>query len=184
MIREIVKYGDPILRAKGEPVGEITDEIRALADDMLETMRAANGVGLAAQQVGRPIQLALVDVADVEDRPSEMFIDGKLADLREWMPLVFVNPQIELAKERETSSEGCLSFPEITGDIARASRVSVRAQLLDGRSVSFEATGFLARAMQHEVDHLLGILFIDRMNSATKAGLAGRLKRLQRETQG
>ncbi len=181
MILDIVKYGDPVLRAKGKQVGQIDEGIRALADDMIETMRAANGVGLAAQQIGEPLQLAIVDVAGIEDRPSEMFIDGKQVDLDQWMPLIFVNPQLELGKERESGNEGCLSFPEITAEIPRASRITARLQLLNGREVEFEATGLLARALQHEIDHLNGILFIDRMSSATKTALAGRLKRLQRE---
>jgi len=181
MILHIVKYGNPVLRAKGAAVGEITEEIRQLADDMLETMRDANGVGLAAQQVGVPVQLAIVDVAGVEDRPSTMSIDGKECDLEEWMPMVFVNPKLELGKLKEFGVEGCLSFPEITEDIQRSEAVRAHVRLLDGRELTFEATGLLARALQHEVDHLNGVLFIDRMNSATKASLAGRLKRMQRE---
>ena len=181
MILEIVKYGDPVLRAKGRPIVEIDDTIRTLAENMLETMSAANGVGLAAQQVGAPVQLTVIDVSDVEDRPSEMFIGGKKVELSAHMPLVLLNPQLELSKEREAGNEGCLSFPEITAEIVRAERVEARAQLLDGTMIEFGATGLLARALQHEVDHLHGILFIDRMNSATKAGLAGRLKRMQRE---
>ncbi len=177
---EIVRYGDPVLRVKGKPVSKITEEIRELAGQMLATMRVANGVGLAAQQVGVPMQLAIVDVSNVEDRPSTMSIDGKPVQLNDWMPMVLLNPQLELSKEKEIGVEGCLSFPEISADISRAAVVKAHVRLIDGREVEFEATGLLARALQHEVDHLNGILFIDRMNSATKAGLAGKLKRLQR----
>lgn len=180
MILKIVKYGDPVLRAKGAKVEKIDDKIRQLAADMLDTMRDANGVGLAAQQVGAPIQLAIVDVLDDEERPSTMSIDGKPCDLEPWMPMIFVNPVLELSKQKEIGTEGCLSFPEITEDIVRAASVKAHVQLLDGREISFEATGLLARALQHEVDHLNGVLFIDRMNSATKASLAGRLKRMQK----
>lgn len=180
-VLEIVKYGDPVLRAKGMRIGEITANIRELAEDMLTTMRAANGVGLAAQQVGAPIQLTVIDVAGVEDRPSTMSIAGKMCELKKQMPLVLMNPELELGGEREIGVEGCLSFPEITGDIERSLFARAKAQLLDGTSIEFEATGLLARALQHEVDHLNGILFIDRMDSATKAGLSGRLKRLQKE---
>lgn len=180
MVLEIVQFGDPVLRAKGKPIAGITDEIRELAEDMIDTMRAANGVGLAAQQVGVPLQLAIVDVANVEDRPSTMWVDGKEVALEEWMPLVLVNPKLELGPDREVGVEGCLSFPDITADITRAAKVKATAQLIDGREVVFEGAGLLSRALQHEVDHLNGVLFIDRMNSATKAGLAGRLKRLQR----
>jgi peptide deformylase len=183
MILEIVKYGNPVLRAKGKPVGEINDAIRELAADMIETMRAANGVGLAAQQVGEALQLTVLEVLDMEDRPSTMTLNGKPCDLNDWMPMVLLNPQLELVKEREAGLEGCLSFPEITADISRATGVHARAQLLDGSILEFDATGLLARALQHEVDHLNGVLFIDRMNSATKAGLAGKLKRMQRENE-
>jgi peptide deformylase len=180
MILEIVKYGNPVLRAKGAPVRADDEKIRALAEDMLETMRDADGVGLAAQQVGVAVQLTVIDVTDIEDRPSTMTIDGKPVKLEEWMPLVLLNPQLELGKEKESGTEGCLSFPDLTGEISRSAAVKARALLLDGSMFEFEATGLLARALQHEVDHLNGVLFIDRMNSATKATLASRLKRLQK----
>jgi len=179
----ILQYGDPILRAKGKRVDEIDDRIRELAENMIETMHAANGVGLAAQQVGEAIQLTVIDVSQVEDRPTTMKLNGANFDPKTTMPLVLVNPQIELGGESETGTEGCLSFPEITGEIDRAKSINVRAQNLDGEPVEIETTGFLARAIQHEVDHLNGILFIDRMSSAAKTSLASKLKRLQKETQ-
>lgn len=181
MIHRIVKFGDPVLRAKGAPIREVTPEIKQLAEDMLETMRSAHGVGLAAQQIGKPLQLTVIDVAGLEDRPSAMYIDEKEVPLEAHMPLVLLNPVLQLSKERDTASEGCLSFPDITADIVRASGVHCHAQLLDGREIDFDAAGLLARALQHEVDHLNGVLFIDRMNSATKAGIAGKLKRMQRD---
>jgi peptide deformylase len=181
MVLEIVQFGDPVLRVPGRLIPEVTPEINELGRHMIETMRAANGVGLAAQQVGVPLQLAVIDVADVEDRPSAMWIDGKEVKLEDWMPMVLLNPKLELGKDREVGIEGCLSFPDITADISRAAHVAATAQLLDGRMVTFEAEGLLARALQHEVDHLNGVLFLDRMNSATKAGLSGRLKRLQKK---
>lgn len=183
MILKIVKYPDPVLRAKGKKVAQVTDEIRALASDMIDTMNDAHGVGLAAQQIGQALQLTVIDVSQSEDRPSTMSIDGKPCDLEDWMPMALLNPVLTPGHERETGIEGCLSFPELTADINRAAAVRAEAQLLDGRTIQFEATGLLARALQHEVDHLHGILFIDRMNSATKAGIAGRLKRMQREAQ-
>ena len=94
---------------------------------------------------------------------------------------MLINPKLELAAERDVASEGCLSFPEIHGDVPRALTIKVRTKLLDGREIEFEASGMLARAIQHEVDHLGGILYIDRMNSAAKASLGSRLKRLQKE---
>ncbi|MEO6786429.1 MAG: peptide deformylase [Chthoniobacteraceae bacterium] len=180
MVLEIIKYGNPVLRAKGLAVGEGEERARKLAEDMIETMRAANGVGLAAQQIGVPIQLAVIDVSGVEDRPSELIVDGKKAEIGAHMPMVLVNPVIVLGKETEEGVEGCLSFPELSGDIVRATSVKVKARKLDGTPLEFEARGLLCRAVQHEVDHLNGILFIDRMNSATRTSLAGKLKRLQK----
>lgn len=178
MIREIVIYGDPILRKKGKPIREITDKIRELAEDMIETMHDAHGVGLAAQQVGEAIQLTVVDVADAENRPSRMWIDGKEVDPKEHMPLVLINPELTLGREAEVGLEGCLSFPEMSADISRAAHVKVRAIDLEGQPVEFEAEGLLSRAVQHETDHLNGILFIDRMSSAAKATLGSKLKKL------
>jgi peptide deformylase len=182
MILPIQEYGDPILRAKGKPIENVDDRIRELAANMIETMHAANGVGLAAQQVGEALQLTVLDVSLVEDRPSTLKLDGKDVDPKSAMPLVLINPEVELRGATEVGVEGCLSFPEITGDIERAKSVIVRAQTLEGGIIEIEAGGFLARAIQHEGDHLNGILFIDRMNSAAKVALSSRLKRLQKET--
>jgi peptide deformylase len=182
MILPILEYGDPILRAKGKPIDNIDDRLRELAANMIETMHAANGVGLAAQQVGEALQLTVLDVSLVEDRPSTLKLDGKDVDPKSAMPLVLINSEIELRGATEVGVEGCLSFPEITGNIERVKSVIVRAQTLEGGTIEIEATGFLARAIQHEGDHLNGILFIDRMNSAAKAALSSRLKRLQKET--
>ena len=149
---------------------------------MLETMHAAHGVGLAAQQIGEALQLTVLDVSAVEDRPSMLKLDGTDVDPKTTMPLVLINPEIELHGETEVGLEGCLSFPEITGDIERAQSVIVRAQTLESGTIHIEASGFLARAIQHECDHLNGILFIDRMRSAAKVALSSRLRRLQKET--
>jgi peptide deformylase len=183
MILPILQYGDPILRAKGKPIEIIDDHIRELAANMIETMHAAHGVGLAAQQIGEALQLTVLDISAVEDdRPSTLKLDGKDIDPKTAMPLVLINPEIELGGETEVGVEGCLSFPEITGDIERTQAVAVRAQSVEGETIQIEAGGFLARAIQHEHDHLNGILFIDRMRSAAKAALSSRLKRLQKET--
>ncbi len=182
MILPILQYGDPVLRAKGTWVEEIDDRFRELIANMIETMHAANGVGLAAQQIGEALQLTVLDISQVEDRPSTLKLNGKEADPKSAMPLVLINPEIELLDETEVGTEGCLSFPEITGEIERAKSVRARAQTLEGGIIEIEASGFLARAIQHEDDHLNGILFIDRMNSAAKAALSSRLKRLQKET--
>ena len=182
MILPILQYGDPILRAKGERVEKIDGRIRDLVANMIETMHEAHGVGLAAQQIGEALQVTVLDVSAVEDRPSTLKLSGRDADPKSAMPIVLINPEIELRGEIEVGMEGCLSFPEVTGDIERAQSVLVRAQTLEGELVQIEASGLLARAIQHEHDHLHGILFIDRMNSAAKAALSSRLKRLQKET--
>lgn len=178
----ILQYGDPMLRAKGKRIDKIDNHIRELAANMLETMHAANGVGLAAQQVGEALQLTVLDVSEAEDRPSTLSFNGDDVDPKARMPLVLINPQITLSDQIDTSTEGCLSFPEITGEIARAESVVARAETLEGDTIEIEASGLLARALQHEFDHLNGILFIDRMSSVAKAALASRLKRLQKET--
>jgi peptide deformylase len=178
----ILQYGDPVLRAKGKPIDKIDDRIRELATNMVETMHDANGVGLAAQQVGEALQLTVLDISRVEDRPSTMSLNGEYVDPKTSMPIILINPHIILGRETDVGTEGCLSFPEITGEIERAASAVVRAETLEGENIEIEATGLLARALQHEIDHLNGILFIDRMSSAAKASLSSRLKRLQKET--
>ena len=178
----IVKYGNPILRAQGKLIEYVDKRICTLAADMLETMHAANGVGLAAQQVGAALQLTVLDVSQVEDRPSTMTLNGAEVDPASAMPLILLNPRIRLNEEVASGNEGCLSFPDITADIDRAVSVRLEAETLEGETVRMDAAGLLARALQHEVDHLNGILFIDRMSSVAKASLSSRLKRLQKET--
>ena len=131
-----------------------------------------------AQKQPSEVEHAIVSI----DQNDEIKLDGSEVDPKSSMPLVLINPKIELHGEIEMGVEGCLSFPEITGEIERAESVIVRAQNLEGEVVQFEAGGFLARAIQHEHDHLNGILFIDRMRSAAKAALSSRLKRLQKES--
>ncbi len=182
MILPIAKYGDPVLRVQGKHVEKVDNRIRELASDMLETMHAANGVGLAAQQVGEALQLTVLDVLQAEDRPSTLILNGREIELSAAMPLILINPRVALDHETDFGTEGCLSFPEITAEIERSVAVTVRAETLDGSPLEIEATGLLARALQHEVDHLNGILFIDRMSSVAKASLNSRLKRLRKET--
>ncbi len=178
----ILQYGNPILRAKGKQIDKIDNRIRELAQNMIETMHVANGIGLAAQQVGEALQLTVLDISQIEDRPSTMKLNGEDVDPKTAMPLILINPQITLGEGSAIGTEGCLSFPEITGEIERAESASVRAETLENKTIEIEGTGLLARALQHEADHLNGILFIDRMNSAAKASLSSRLKRLQKET--
>jgi peptide deformylase len=182
MILPVVRYGHPVLRAQGARVDRITPEIKNLVADMYETMHTARGIGLAAQQVGQTIQIALIDVRGVKDRPSTLEVAGCLADLEEFMPLVLINPELQPLGEPVTGPEGCLSFPEIYADITRLALVDVAALNQEGRSMSFRCGGLLARAIQHETDHLHGILFIDRMSRKVKEELQPELVRLQAET--
>jgi len=181
VVLEIAKYGHPVLRTKGKRVERVTPEIRKLAADMLETMHAAEGLGLAAQQVGHAVMLTVIDVS-ASERPSELFIDGKPQNLIAWMPLILLNPQIRNPEGEQVGPEGCLSIPEVNADIRRAEKVTVSAQTLDGEEIVFDCTGLLARAAQHEIDHLNGILFVDRMDSATRVSFDGKLKKMQKET--
>ena len=182
MILEIVKYGHPVLRKKGERIEQITPEIKQLIADMFETMEENHGVGLAAQQVGVAKQLTVIDVRAVTDRPSTLELAGSPADVADIMPLVLINPEITPVGEPVKGGEGCLSFPEIFADISRPGTVDVAALDAKGRPISFRCGGLLARAVQHETDHLNGILFIDRMDKKTKAELQAELDDLQAAT--
>lgn len=153
MVRTILHYPDKRLREKGLLVSEITPAIQALADDMAETMYAAPGVGLAATQIGEAVQLFVIDVA-LDDEPS---------DLR-----VFINPEILECHDQIVWSEGCLSFPGVNEEVERAAKVKVRAKDREGRSFVLEAEGLLAVAIQHEYDHLQGVLMIDHLGPLKK----------------
>ncbi len=152
-IRTILHYPDPRLREKALPVERVTPAIEKLIDDMAETMYAAPGVGLAATQIGENHRIFLIDIA-AEDEPSKL--------------IVFINPEIIKKEGEHCGPEGCLSFPTITEDIKRAAKVTVRA--IDKKGVPFEieAEGLLAVAVQHESDHLDGVLMIDRMGMLKK----------------
>ena len=143
-ILDIRVLGDPILREQTRPVAEVTDELRTLLDNMFETMYAAEGIGLAAPQIGRQERIAVVDV-DEE-------------------PLVFINPEIVHREGKDRAEEGCLSIPDIAGDVDRATFLVVRALDRDGNAFELEADGLLARCIQHEIDHLDGKLFIDYLS--------------------
>jgi peptide deformylase len=182
MILKVLKYGEPMLRRKGARIETITREIKALIADMFETMYAHKGVGLAAQQVGHALQLTVLDVRGVTDRPSTLEREGKPADVIDFMPLVLINPEIKPVNEPVAGPEGCLSFPEIYADIARPETVDVKAMNEKGKHIEFRCGGLLARAIQHERDHLHGILFIDRMEKKTKEELRPELEALHEET--
>ncbi|MEI6071993.1 MAG: peptide deformylase [Verrucomicrobiae bacterium] len=181
MLLEITQHEHPALRTRGRTVAKCDAKIRGLAADMVETMRAAEGVGLAAQQVGIPLQMFVIDVPHMKDRPSAMRIAGKPADFAALMPLILLNPAIDPFGRIRLESEGCLSFPGLRGEILRPFSVRIRARTLEDADIEFEADGLLARAIQHEFDHLQGILFIDRMSEDERqAELPPEIRRLAR----
>jgi peptide deformylase len=183
MILQVVKYGHPALRKKGAKVHTITPEIKKLIADMFETMYDARGIGLAAQQVGEALQVTVIDVREAStERPSTLELNGQPADPNEFMPLVLINPEITPVGQPVAGPEGCLSFPEIYADITRPETVDVVALDKDGKPIKFRCGGLLARAAQHETDHLNGILFIDRMEKKTKEELKPELEDLQADT--
>jgi peptide deformylase len=141
---DIHVLGSPILRQETKPVDRMTDELRRLADDMFETMHAAKGIGLAAPQIGRLERLAVIDIEND--------------------PIVIVNPEIILTEGAAKGEEGCLSIPEVFGDVERATKITVRALDRDGKPFELEATDLLARCLQHEIDHLHGKLFLDYLS--------------------
>ena len=182
MILDVVKYGHPVLRQKGARIEKVTPEVKKLIADMFETMHASHGIGLAAQQIGRALQLTVIDVREAKDRPSWLELNGQAADVNELMPLVLINPELKPGGEPATGGEGCLSFPEIFAEITRPESVDVKALNEKGKPVEFRCSGLLARAIQHETDHLNGILFIDRMSRKTKEELRPELDELQAKT--
>ena len=163
MALEIVQYGDNVLQQVGKPITEFDDKLRALSEDMVETMIEAEGIGLAAQQVGRALQFCVVDLRGIEP-DFEYEIDGASPPIELFMPMGMCNPKIEFLESEDTSyEEGCLSFPEIRGDVERPDRIRCTYQDIEGTPHTIECNGLLGRCIQHEVDHLHGILFIDRM---------------------
>ncbi len=179
MKRPLAFYGNPVLREQARPVATVDAAVRALADDLLDTMYASDGVGLAAEQIGRTERVCVVDVRPakpVEGRPPE-------PEPPVPMPVVLVNPRILSQSGEQVGPEGCLSVPEIYVSIRRAAQVRVAYTDLDNQTQEFEAEGMLARAIQHEIDHLDGVLFVDRMSAAQRIGISGKLKRLKRKTE-
>jgi peptide deformylase len=147
--RQLIKYPDPGLQEACEPVTEFGEELRRLADDMVETMRAESGIGLAAPQVGERVQLTVIDLSGGTD-PEQL--------------IELVNPEVAVEEGEIRDEEGCLSFPDVILTVPRPARVVVSGQDLEGEPVSIEAEGLLARCLHHEIDHLKGVLFIDRVS--------------------
>ncbi|MBK1815955.1 peptide deformylase [Luteolibacter yonseiensis] len=178
MIREIVQYGHPVLRQRCRPVTEVDDTIIELVADMLETMVDANGVGLAAPQVGEDLRLAVIDVSHDPDCISFLKVNGEDANLEEIMPLIFINPELAFGQEKEFGMEGCLSIRGIRAEVRRPEAVKATLPQLDGSVLVVETDGLLARALQHEIDHLNGVLFVDRLPAVAKVSMRNRLKKL------
>lgn len=165
MLREIVKYPDPVLEKRGEPVTEFNDELRALVDDMFESMYAAKGIGLAAPQIGLSKRLTVIDVS-FKEKPEDK--------------IVLVNPEIVSREGKQYEEEGCLSLPEIREKVSRAAKVRVKAQDLQGKWFEMEGEELLARAFQHEIDHLDGILFFRRVSALKRDLILRKIKKLQK----
>jgi peptide deformylase len=178
MLLPIVQYGDPILRQQCRPVDPSTPGITELVGNMLETMADANGVGLAAPQIGEDLQLAVVDVSHDPECVSYLKVNGEDAEIEDIMPLIFINPKLEFGQEKELGFEGCLSIQNIRCEVRRPMDVKATLPQLDGSTLVIETDGLLARALQHEIDHLNGILFVDRLSAVGKVSVKNRLKRL------
>ena len=173
-------YGDPILRAKGEAVKEFGSTLRSLGQAMLDAMRAAKGIGLAAPQVGLSLQLFVINIKDPDFPP---LLDGKPVEPADIMPMLLANATLAIPPgEPEIYTEGCLSFPGITGEVERVERAIVRYRDTEGAPHILECEGLLARCVQHEYDHCQGVLFIDRMTRPHQLLTAAKVKRLKRDT--
>jgi peptide deformylase len=166
MILTIVKYPEPVLEQPGEPVTEFNDELRKLVADMFETMYASQGIGLAAPQVGVSKRLTVVDLSQGKD-PAQK--------------LVLVNPEVILTEGKQYEEEGCLSFPEIREKVVRAAKVRIRAQDENGKWFEMDGEELLARAFQHEIDHLDGVLFIFRMSPLKRSLSLRKIRKMQRD---
>ncbi len=177
---QVEKYGNEILREKAVLVEVVDDGVRKLAEDMIATMRAENGIGLAAEQVGRREAVCVVEV------PVELDFDRnhQRMNLGIDMPLVLINPVItERSEEMDVCEEGCLSFPGFSLSVKRPSCVSVRYLDLRGEKNEISVRGLVARAIQHEMDHLEGRLIIDRVSKVKRLSIATQLKKLKQETE-
>ncbi|HWA95834.1 MAG TPA: peptide deformylase [Terracidiphilus sp.] len=166
MILKIVKYPEPVLQQPGEPVTEFNDELRKFVADMFETMYAANGIGLAAPQVGVSKRVTVIDLS-LGKNPEEK--------------LVLINPEIIAREGKQYEEEGCLSFPEIREKVVRAFKVRIRAQDENGKWFEMEGEELLSRAFQHEIDHLDGMLFIFRISGLKRDMALRKIRKLQRE---
>ena len=165
MIREIVKYPDPILQRPTEKITEFNEELRTLADDMFESMYKAQGIGLAAPQIGVSQRITVIDLSNKENPDDK---------------IILVNPEIVAREGKQYAEEGCLSLPDIREKVSRAAKVKVRAQDLEGNWFEMEGTELLARAFQHEIDHLDGVLFLWRLSALKRDLILRKIRKLQK----
>jgi peptide deformylase len=165
MRRPILRYGEPVLHTPARPVAEITPTVEQLIDDMIETMHAAPGIGLAAPQVGESLRVCVIDLS-VGKRPSDV--------------LVLVNPAVVELEGMQLHEEGCLSVPGIEASVVRPARIVVEAMDREGQVRTIEGDGLMARALQHELDHLDGRLFVDRLRPLYRKAIALKIARLRR----
>jgi peptide deformylase len=165
MVYPIVKFPDPILQRPTEPVTAFDDELRTLVDDMFESMYVAHGIGLAAPQIGVPKRLTVIDLS-FQKNPEEK--------------IALINPEVVTKEGKIYEEEGCLSLPDIREKVARAAKVKIRAQDLEGNWFERDADDLLARAFQHEIDHLDGVLFIFRISALKRDFVLRKIRKLQR----
>ena len=184
MALRITHYNEPILREKGKRVEVFDEDLEDLCEEMVETMYDHEGIGLAAQQIGEALMLCVIDVPQGRDSSYEFVLDGKSPPAELIMPMAIINPTVEVMPSIETTyEEGCLSFPGINGTVARPDKVRVSFQDTEGIPHIMECNGLLGRCVQHEVDHLNGILFIDRMDKESMKIVESRIKKLKKQTQ-
>lgn len=177
-------FGDPILAAKAKPVEEITDDIRALAADMLELMYEKNGIGLAGNQVGLPLKIVVIDIGPEEDEDGKPLLPSTPGEMEllPKMPVALINPEIvSYSDDLSDFDEGCLSVPKLYANVKRPSRVVLKTQLLDGSSLTAECGGLLARVLQHELDHLDGIVFVQKAEEEDYSKIEGGVEKLIRK---
>ena len=176
---KVYKYGEKVLREKAQPVVVVDDKLRKLAADMVETMHAAKGVGLAAEQVGRLERMCVIDIPEGCDEAEDEMFNAPIA-----MPLVLFNPEIVAQEGSVRDKEGCLSFPNVGGSLTRAAQVTCQYLDAENRPQMITARGYLARALQHEIDHLNGILYVDHMSAVERLACAAKLKKLAKQNGG
>lgn len=178
MVHPVVKFGNEVLRQKAIPVAEVNESVRQLVQDMLESMYASKGVGLAAEQIGRTESVCVIDVPHEAEKEECRAENASVP-----MPLVLINPEIVASEGKQRNEEGCLSFPDISAPITRADKVTVTFMDLAGKRQTATARGLLSRAIQHEADHLNGILLVDKMSPMQKLSVKGQLRRLEKQAQ-